>query len=124
MLVIPAATGCTDGRGAGTEDETVATRTFRQLGAPPNAGAVIDFRQHDRDGMQNEDASGSYRAASSPAAILDHYRAACRRIGLTVPPSAETLTYYPKALCDGSVIVSVTPGCSGTQCHVFVEVVG
>ncbi len=84
---------------------------------------MIDFRQHDRDGMQNEDASGGYRTTSSATAILDHYRSACRRIGLTVPPAAETLVYYPMALCDGPVIVTVTPACIRNLCNVFVEVI-
>lgn len=112
----------TDAHGPGSETE--AARYFHLLGTPPGAGAVTDFRQHDRDGMQNEDASGSYRTPSSEAAILDHYRSACRRIGLSVPPSPETLAYYPAALCDGPVIVSVTPACTRRQCNVFVEVVG
>ncbi len=105
-------------------DQAAATRYFRQLGAPPGAGPVVDFRQHDHDGMQNEDASGSYHVAMSATAILDHYRRACRRIGLASPPSAETLTYYPAALCDGAAIVTVTTRCAGTGCTVFVEVVG
>lgn len=116
--------GCTDRRGVGTGDETVAARCFRQLGAPPGAGAAADFRQHDRDGMQNQDVSGSYRTASSAAATLDHYRAVTRRIGLTVLPSAETRTCYPAAPCDGSVVVTVTPQCAGSRCDVFAEVVG
>ncbi len=116
--------GCTDRHGVGTGDETVAARYFRLLGAPPGAGAAADFRQHDRDGMQNQHVSGSYRTASSAAATLDHYRAATRRIGLTVLPSAETRTCYPAALCDGPVVVTVTPQCAGSRCDVFAEVVG
>ncbi|MEH3041673.1 MAG: hypothetical protein PGN21_16660 [Sphingomonas paucimobilis] len=112
----------TDARAPGSQTE--AARYFHLLGALPGAGAVTDFRQHDRDGMQNEDASGSYRTTSSATAILDHYRAACRRIGLTAPPSAETLGYYPTALCDGPVIVTVTPACTRRHCNVFVEVIG
>jgi hypothetical protein len=111
-------------RADGGAHETVAARYFHQLGAPPGAGAVIDLRQHDRDGMENEDASGSYRVASSATAILNHYRAVCRRVGLDVPPSGETLTYYPMALCDGPVIVMVTPACTKLTCDVFVKVVG
>ena len=116
--------GCTDRRGVGTGDETVAARYFRQLGAPLGAGAVIDFRQHDRDGMQNEDASGSYRTTSSATALLDRYRATCRGNGLAVPQTAETRTYPPAALCDGPVVVTVTPQCAGSRCDVFAEVVG
>lgn len=129
LLVIVAAgwlAAGTNGRGlrASLADRTEAARYFEQLGAPPGAGPVIDFRQHDRDGMQNEDASGSYRVPLPAAAILDHYRRACRQRGLTSPPSAETRTYYPNALCDGAVIVTVEPRCTGPECTVFVEVVG
>lgn len=111
----------TDAPGPGSETE--AARYFHLLGAPPGAGAVTDFRQHGRDGMQNEDASGSYRTTSSATAILDHYRSACRRIGLTVPPSAGTVAYYPMALCDGPVIVAITLACTRRHCNVFVEVI-
>lgn len=104
--------------------ETAATRYFRALGAPPGAGSLTDFREHDRDGMQNEAASGSYRVPLPQAAVLGHYRAACRSAGLTTPASAETRAYYPTAICDGPAIVTVTPRCDGKACVVFVEVIG
>lgn len=94
------------------------------LGAPRGAGPLTDFREHDRDGMQNEAASGSYRVPLPPMLILDHYRAACRRAGLVLPASAETRDYQPAAICDGPAIVTVTPRCDGEACAVFVEVIG
>jgi hypothetical protein len=105
-------------------DDSTADRYFRALGAPPGAGPLTGFRHNDQDGMVAEYASGSYRVRLSRDQALDYYRAACRRVGLTSPASAETLTYYPEALCSGSVIVSITSRCSGATCNVFVEVTG
>ena len=107
-----------------TAERSSAERYFRALGAPPGAAPVQGFRSHDQDGMQNEGASGSYRVPLPRGAVLGHYRAACQQLGLRSLPSAETLTYYPKALCDGAAIVTVTPTCANKHCDVFVEVVG
>ena len=101
-----------------------AERYFRALGAPPGGGPLRDFRTHNQDGMQNEDASGSYTMTLSRGAVLSHYRAACQRLGLRSPPSAETLRYAPEALCDGAATVTVTPTCTNGGCDVFVAVIG
>jgi hypothetical protein len=103
---------------------STADRYFRELGVPPGAGPLTNYRHHDRDGLQNEDASGSYRVPLSRNGVLSHYRSACRRLGLASPASAETLAYHPGALCDGSVIVTVEPRCTGASCDVIVEVIG
>lgn len=97
---------------------------FRELGAPPGAGAPIDFRHTDQDGMVSDHASGSYRVPLPRNDVLGYYRAACQRLGLTSPASPDTLAYYPDAICSGAVIVTVTPRCTGTACTAFVEVTG
>jgi hypothetical protein len=101
-----------------------AQRYLQGLGAPRGAGPLTDLRLHDRDGLQNEEASGSYRAPPPASAVTDHYRAACRRLGLNSPASADTIAYYPRALCDGAVIVTVSSRCTRHGCDVFVKVTG
>ena len=103
---------------------STADRYFHELGAPPGSGPLTDYRRHDRDGMQNEDASGSYRVPLSRQGVLTHYTSACRRLGLASPASAETLAYHPRAICDGPAIVTIQPRCTGATCDVFVEVIG
>lgn len=103
--------------------ETSAARHLRQLGAPAGAGPIRDVREYRLDGTSPEMASGYYRLRSTPAAIADHYRAACRRLALRSPAGAETRAYYPDALCDGAVIVTVTARCATGECRAFVEVI-
>lgn len=104
--------------------ETAADEYFRALGAPPGAGRLTDFRRHDLDGMQNADASGSYAVSISAESVLRYYSNRCRQLGLGSPAAAETRAYYPHALCDGAVIVTVTRLCKKKRCTAFVEVIG
>ncbi|RZL85855.1 MAG: hypothetical protein EOP66_00405 [Sphingomonas sp.] len=102
--------------------ELAADQYFRSLGAPLGSSRPIDFRHTQQDGMVGDYASGSYRVVLPGKDVVDFYHRACHRAGLTSPASAETLIYYPEALCSGAAIVTVTPGCGGGKCTVFVEV--
>jgi hypothetical protein len=103
--------------------DTSAKNYFDALGAPSGAGQLLGLRQYDPDGLQNEEVSGGYQVSLSHNEILSYYRDGCRRLGLRSPPSRETLSRDPQALCDGSAIVTVIPRCTRSGCHVFVGVV-
>ena len=70
----------------------------------------------------SDHASGTYRVLNTREDVFGYHHATCRRVGLTLPASSETLFYYPEALCSGAAIVTVTPRCAGSKCTVFAEV--
>lgn len=100
----------------------------RAFGLPARSGPVRDVEFRDQDGTMPAALSYSFDVAAAPAAVLDHFRSACRAQGLSSPPGAVELQREPDLLCAGpfdnreSIGVQVVPRCARGQCSVYVEI--
>ncbi len=102
---------------------------FRQLGTPEKTELTSSVKTVGPDGPMPEMISGSLQSLAPEPAIMAHYRAACLKLGLDSPPSADVLRLQPELTCRGSyagrtVEVIVFPKCGTDRCAIFVEVRG
>lgn len=108
---------------------SAAGDVFRRLGTPEKTKLASSIETVGPDGPMPEIVSGSLESVASATAIMNHYRAACRRLGLDSPPPADILHVQPDLTCHGShggrtIGVSVVPRCGADRCMIFVQVQG